>query len=172
MPVNRIMDFAHWVNDELDLVRRRPGIDPLYLGGSNGPNGGTGSPPGGFIGRLLQRFVTYDETEAATSSSGSNPSLVDNLNHIRQRLFVLESGSGLGGGGGHLHGIQRWSSYAGQTIYDLVDIAEMIEHVTRDGIEIDPALYTLSDERTQLILDVPSSGSQVVVSHCVILSNF
>ena len=64
----------------------------MVLGGTAGENGGIGGPPGGFIGQLAQRYVTYDTTEAATLSGES--SLVDNLNHIRYRVQQLEAGSG------------------------------------------------------------------------------
>ena len=75
---------------------------PLTLAGNGGPGGGVGGPPGGFIGQLPQYRVAYDTTEAATLAtlpSGlvgtSGWSLVDNLNHIRYRLNILESGGSI-----------------------------------------------------------------------------
>lgn len=73
-------------------------VSPLNLGGTATSSGG---PPGGFIGYLPQSRVGYDTAEAAISGfSDSNPynssgilvnaSLVDNLNHIRYRLGVVE----------------------------------------------------------------------------------
>lgn len=70
---------------------------PLYLGGTSGAEGGTDGRAGGFIGQLPQSRVTYDFTEASTLATAGSPTLVDNLNHIRQRLVVLESGGGSGG---------------------------------------------------------------------------
>lgn len=77
---------------------------PFNLGGVGGAGGGLGGPPGGFIGRLPQYRVAYDTTEAATLDTlpsgltgSSGWSLVDNLNHIRYRLGVLESGGTLSG---------------------------------------------------------------------------
>lgn len=59
----------------------------LVLGGGVGAEGGSGVPPGGVLGQLSQRYVCYDTTEATTSgsvpTSGSRPSLVENLNRIR-----------------------------------------------------------------------------------------
>jgi len=63
----------------------------MNLGGTEGPGGGSGGPPGGFIGQLPQSRVTYDTTEAAiweTPSSGRT--LVHNLNRIRHRITVIE----------------------------------------------------------------------------------
>jgi hypothetical protein len=69
---------------------------PLYLGGIAGVGGGVGGPPGGFIGQLPQGRITYDLTEAATDyTPPSGYTIVDNLNHIRNRLVVLEGGSGI-----------------------------------------------------------------------------
>jgi len=63
----------------------------LNLGGAAGPGGGSGGPPGGFIGKLPQNMVTYDTTEEATAyTPPSGMSLVDNLNHIRHRITVIE----------------------------------------------------------------------------------
>jgi hypothetical protein len=59
----------------------------LVLGGGVGAEGGSGIPPGGVLGQLAQRYVCYDTTEATTSgsvpTSGSRPSLIENLNRIR-----------------------------------------------------------------------------------------
>jgi len=63
---------------------------PLNLGGVSVPSG-TGGPPGGFIGQLPQNRVTYDFVEASNSGMpASGWSIIDNLNHIRYRITVLE----------------------------------------------------------------------------------
>ena len=74
-------------------------MQPLNLGGYHYSGGGLGGPPGGFIGFLPQTRVAYDVTEAAASGiadpiSYSGASLLDNLNHIRYRLGIVESGFG------------------------------------------------------------------------------
>lgn len=63
----------------------------MNLGGIEGPGGGSGGPPGGFIGQLPQSRVTYDTTESdAWSTPSSGRSLVHNLNRIRHRITVIE----------------------------------------------------------------------------------
>lgn len=87
----------------LAQLERKMRIAPLNLGGIAASGGGAGGPVGGFIGMLPQTRVTYDFSEDAISGwASANPynasgilvsgSLLDNLNHIRYRITVLESG--------------------------------------------------------------------------------
>lgn len=56
------------------------------LGGGPGPDGGSGLPPSGFVGQLIQKKVAYDTSEALSVETTSGSSLLDNLNHIRAWL--------------------------------------------------------------------------------------
>lgn len=86
--------FEFTVLDMIESAARSFKTTPLNLGGLSGAGGGIGTPPGGYIGQLPQTRVAYDETEAATlDTPASGMSIVDNLNHIRYRLGVVESGS-------------------------------------------------------------------------------
>lgn len=89
-------------------LERKLKVAPLNLGGIIGSGGGGGGPPGGFIGMLPQTRVSYDTDEFALSGfTSANPydasgvlisaSLLDNLNHIRYRLEVIEGGGGFTG---------------------------------------------------------------------------
>jgi len=60
----------------------------IVLGGTSGSGGGSGGPPGGVVGQLIQTKVAYDTTEAEIETGST--SLVDNLNHIRYRINVME----------------------------------------------------------------------------------
>lgn len=77
-------------------AEKRLRYSPVYLNGTSGSGGGSGTPPGGFSGQLAQRYVAYDTTEAAVSGSvggsGSIPSLVDNLNRIRYDIRHIQQG--------------------------------------------------------------------------------
>jgi hypothetical protein len=89
--------FENQIFDYLNSLKNYMRIQPLNLGGASGGDGGWGGPPGGFIGYLPQSRVAYDETEAATLATTVSGTLVDNLNHIRYRIGVLETTSGGGG---------------------------------------------------------------------------
>jgi len=58
----------------------------VVLGGSSGSDGGTGEPPAGFVGQLIQSNVAYDTagaTRACSAGSAGSSSLVGNLDAIR-----------------------------------------------------------------------------------------
>lgn len=84
-PINT--DFYDRIIGLADQNLLKSRIEPLWLGGASGAEGGEGLRPGGFIGQLIQTYVAYDQTEAATIlGSGS---LLDNLNHIRYNISTL-----------------------------------------------------------------------------------
>jgi len=94
-----IDDFVGQLRDEIDAQIKYSIMgfsqgNKLALNGVAGSGGGTGSPIGGIVGQLAQRYITYDTSEAATLSGET--SLVDNLNHMRYRLHVLESTPAVG----------------------------------------------------------------------------
>lgn len=89
---------------------------PLLLGGVTGSGGGIGGPPGGFIGYLTQTRVAYDLSEASSNLTPiSGASLLDNLNHIRNRITVLETISGIDSINISLSGL---TTYSGITTID------------------------------------------------------
>jgi len=97
--MNRIPEFPQLYLEYLDQARRQSFVLPLALGGTSGSSGGAGSPPGGFLGMLIQTKIAYDTSELAsvTITSGST-SLLDNLNHIRKRISTLEAATTTGSG--------------------------------------------------------------------------
>jgi len=90
------MTFEREFYTILDYLQRNISSKPIVLGGYGGAGGGSGLPPGGFIGQLSQNRVTYDTLELATDATASSgQSLVDNLNHIRYDIELLASGQNL-----------------------------------------------------------------------------
>lgn len=86
------MNYEAVINELFNRVVRYLRAQPLNLGGYTTVSGGAGGPPGGFQGYLPQTRVTFDESEAEIWAIPSGPTLVDNLNRIRYRVTVLESG--------------------------------------------------------------------------------
>lgn len=78
----------------------------VNLGGVPGVSGGSGGPPGGFTGQLIQSRVTYDTSEESSLDvPPSGQSLVHNLNRIRywldeksDALVVLDEGGQVASG--------------------------------------------------------------------------
>lgn len=82
--------FDQILERKFSQMERRLHARALNLGASSS---GLGGPAGGFIGYLPQDRVSYDVEEIASSGiPSSGISLVDNLNHVRYRLDLLESG--------------------------------------------------------------------------------
>ena len=93
--MNNRFDWAilEAINNAISTVK----ASPLILGGVTGSGGGAGGPIGGVVGYLTQTRVAYDLSEVESSGvPASGMSLLDNLNHIRYRVGVIESG-----GSGH-----------------------------------------------------------------------
>jgi hypothetical protein len=85
--------FDDTILELLETSARNVKAMPINLGGVSGAGGGAGIPPAGFVGQLVQTRVAYDADELATLyTPPSGMSLLDNLNHIRYRIQVLESG--------------------------------------------------------------------------------
>lgn len=90
-----MQDYERMVLDLINISQRQTLAKALVLGGAPSVSGGAGGPPGGFVGYLPQKRVAYDMSEIASSGIPiSGASLYDNLNHIRYRINVLESGYG------------------------------------------------------------------------------
>lgn len=88
--MNRRFEYSFF--NYLKQLERQIMLRPLNLGGTTNYSGGSGGPPGGFIGSLPQTRVAYDLTELETDyTPPSGMSLLDNLNHIRYRISTLEN---------------------------------------------------------------------------------
>lgn len=82
----------------------------------------------------------------------------------------IVSSPSTGAGGTHVHGLARWSAPSGTTTFDLPDLAEYIDGVMIGGAEQDPLVYSLSTDRSQMILDSAVTSVSTVLCHYVLAS--
>jgi len=96
-------DFSYTILEYINNAVRNTLIRPLNLGGISASGGGSGTPPGGFVGYLPQTRVGYDLSEIASNGLPvSGWSLLDNLNHIRYDIDSINTTLSGGVGGGHI----------------------------------------------------------------------
>jgi hypothetical protein len=72
------------------------------------------------------------------------------------------------GGGGHLHGLMRILGDGATTTFNLLDIAEYLEHVGVGGSFLDPTTFTLSSDGSQITFDAAPADDAVITMEYVI----
>jgi hypothetical protein len=70
--------------------------------------------------------------------------------------------------GGHLHGMMRVLGDGATTTFDLLDIAEYLEHVGVGGSFQDPNTFTLSSDGSQITFDAAPGDDAVIALEYVI----
>jgi hypothetical protein len=71
-------------------------------------------------------------------------------------------------GGGHLHGLQRMLGDGSTTTFNLLDVAEYLEHIGVNGSIADPNTFTLSADGSQITFDSAPTAGQVLAMEYVI----
>lgn len=142
--------FDYAILDAINNAVRTVKASPLMLGATAS---GTGGPPGGFVGYLPQARVTYDTAELETDYTPlSGMSLLDNLNHIRYRIGLVELGVPSGGITNFLDLLDTPNTYTG-------NIGKaVVVNATEDGLDFVSSVSGGSID----ILD--SSGDIIVAS--------
>lgn len=134
-------DLDYAILGMIDNAIRTVKAAPLVLGATASGGGG---PVGGFIGYLPQTRVSFDPIEAAIwDVPESGMSLLTNMDRIRYRLGILESGTFLDLDDTPV----TYSGYAGQTV---------IVNPTEDGLVFGEALPPLDGDR---VVITDSSGT-------------
>jgi len=109
----------------------------------------------------------FNDSEGNPEDVSTGTALDGISDHAARRDHVhhfTETGSG----GGHLHGLARWAASSSQTTFELPDIAEYLEGVTDNGVELDTIVYSLSSDRTQLVLDAGATAGHIIQSSYVV----
>lgn len=118
-------------------------------------NSGSGDP---------QDVALADLTEDESPGSGDYALGFSSGGELRKFNFA----NVVGGGGGHVHGLMRILGDGATTTFNLLDLAEYLEHVGVNGAFVDPATFTLSADRSQITFDAAPGDGQVVTMEYVI----
>ncbi|KKN52731.1 hypothetical protein LCGC14_0609680 [marine sediment metagenome] len=166
-----------------DSLKRILKTLPLNLGGVSASGGGSGGPPGGFLGYLPQTQVAYDLTEAslsgwveegAVNASGVvvSGSLLDNLNHIRYRIEQIEP-SGVNAGIAIYDGDELIAT--GITIVnfdDGLDVTQINVDKVRVTSTLDASGATTSGiYNEELTSQIPASGNLYTTSEIFLIES-
>jgi hypothetical protein len=79
----------------------------------------------------------------------------------------MPSGIGGGGGAGQVTGLARWNS-GGGTTFDLPDVAEYLLLASDNGSIVDPTIYSLSSDRTQIVFDSSITAGHIVAANYIV----
>lgn len=138
------MNYEMMILNLISQSQRYAMARPVILGGVPSESGGAGGPPGGFVGYLTQKRVAYDTLEIASSGvPASGASLYDNLNHIRYRIEVLESG-GVGGGGHEI--LNSGISFPQRSKLDFTDNIIVVDDLINDKTIVKATNYVMVTE--------------------------
>lgn len=69
---------------------------------------------------------------------------------------------------GHLHGLGRWIADGAATTFDLPDVAEYLEIAGDNFLIVDPTIYSLSADGTQLVFDSAPVIDHIITANYVI----
>lgn len=134
---------------EIDASQIVSGILVPARGGT-GVNGA--AAPAGYL--LIGNGAGFT---LAPLSAGDNISIVNSAGGI-----LINSQ------GGHEHGLQRTIADGVATAFDLLDFADSIINVFDNGLLVDPTLYSLSSDRTQVVFLAAPTATHVIVVNYII----
>jgi hypothetical protein len=97
-----------------------------------------------------------------TLSGGTNVSLTQSGQNIDISVNISTSS-----GAGQISGVSRWVS-SGGTTFDLPDVAEDLLMVFDNGSLVDPLIYSLSSDRTQVVFDSAVTSTHIVVADYIV----
>lgn len=113
-------------------------------------------------------FLTWSDESGTLPNSrnlvaGTNVTFDDTVPNVRT---INVSGSSSPSGGAQLHGLQRLLGDGATTTFNLLDFAEYLEHVGVNGSFADPATFSLSTNRNQIIFAAaPGAGEVITIEY-------
>lgn len=146
-----------------------PGL--IGAGNVNGPASATDNAIArfdGVTGKLIQNSLLIVQDDGRISTV-TNPTLAQDAatkNYVDAAGVVLAAA--IVAAGGHLHGLMRVLGDGATTVFNLLDLAEYLEHVAVNGAMVDPTTFTLSTDRSQITFDAAPGVGQVIALEYVI----
>ncbi len=115
---------------------------------------------------LTETDETADLPNSRQLLAGTNVTFDDSV--AGQRTVSASGGSS--SGGGHLHGLMRILGDGATTVFNLLDLAEYLEHIADNGAIVDPLNVTLSADRSQVTFSAAPTAGHVLALEYVIAS--
>lgn len=126
---------------------------------------------------VMSSATPQDVGSAGSAGTGTSPSADD---HVHEGVHSVNGLTGdvtidltgdvtidVSGGAGQVTVIARWVS-GGGTTFDLPDVAEYLIDASDDGSEVDPLIYSLSSDHTQLVFDSAITAGHIVTSKYIL----
>lgn len=117
-----------------------------------------------FIGSAAQGDILYRGASAWARLGAGNSGQFLKTNGTGNNPEWADGGSG----GGHLHGLQRVLGDGSTTTFNLLDIAEYLEHIGVNGSFLDPNTFTLSADGSQVTFDAAPTAGHIIAMEYVI----
>jgi hypothetical protein len=129
--------------------------------------------------QLIQEFTTAGDVFGPSSAlddqivlfSGTTGKLIKGATgtgfvFATNGIYSVTSATTAMSGGEQLHGLQRVLGDGATTAFDLLDIAEYLEHVGVGGSFRDPATFALSADRSQIVFAAaPTAGDVIAIEY-------
>jgi hypothetical protein len=153
------------VNHEVIVGRGGTAIDVIGSLGTTTTvlhGNAAGDPSFGAVIEADITLIDVTTNDASTSKHGFLSKLPNN-----NQVFLDGTGA-YSNPPNHLHGLMRLLGDGATTIFNLLDLAEYLEHVGVDGAFVDPYTFALSSDRSQIVFDSAPAASKVITLEYVI----
>lgn len=153
------------ISGSLDVITVDPAGNVQTTPASTIVSSGGGAPASATY------LTENDETATLPNSrqllAGTNVTFDDS---VAGQRTVSASGGSSSSSGGHLHGLMRILGDGATTVFNLLDIAEYLEHIADNGAIVDPLNVTLSADRSQVTFSAAPTAGHVLSLEYVIAS--